>query len=222
MGDEDDLDLAVRVPGLRQLRAHVGQRVRQAFHERGDERGGVEVLAHLVHLELALEAGVAQGLAEVLAVLAAARVAGVGAGGEHEHLAVALGVHPLDGFRDVRRPVAVAPVDRQVDAAGGQLGLEGRLQRAVLRVDRGNAAVLAVVVGHLLEALVGDAAAGGDVAQERDDVVLPLRAAEGRQQDRVVGLGCHDAVFVVADARVEGLAHRRTSATSAVEMRRPV
>ena len=45
---------------------------------------------------------------------------------------------------------------------------------------------------HLFEALVGDAAAARDVAEEGDDVVLTLRAAEARQQDPVVGDGLLD------------------------------
>ena len=48
-------------------------------------------------------------------------------------------------------------------------------------------AEVAIVVRDLLESLVGDAAAARHVAQERDDVVLPLGPAEAGQQDRVVG-----------------------------------
>ena len=88
---------------------------------------------------------------------------------------------------EVRVPVAVAPEHRQVDAAAGELGLEGRLQLAVVLVDRADAAEVAVVVRDLLEALVGDAAPARDVAQERDHVVLTLGAAEPGEQDRVVG-----------------------------------
>ena len=43
------------------------------------------------------------------------------------------------------------------------------------------------MVGDLFEPLVGDAAPARDVAQERDDVVLPLGPAEAGEQDRVVG-----------------------------------
>ena len=52
-----------------------------------------------------------------------------------------------------RVPVPVAPVDRQVDAVGVELGLEGRDQRADLAVDRADAAEVLVVMRDLLERL---------------------------------------------------------------------
>jgi hypothetical protein len=45
-----------------------------------------------------------------------------------------------------------------------------------------------VVLGDFGEALVGDAAAPRDVAQERQDVTGTFRSAEGDEQDRVVSL----------------------------------
>ena len=92
-----------------------------------------------------------------------------------------------DRVGEVRLPVAISPQHGQVDAAAFELGLERRLELPVLLVDRTDAAECAVVVRDLFESLVRDAAPASDVAQERDDVVLPLRAAEARQQDRVVG-----------------------------------
>lgn len=104
----------------------------------------------------------------------------------------------------------------------------------------------------LLEALVGDAAAARDVAQEGDDVVLPLRPAEAGEDDRVVGDGLLDVarhgvllrrvgggagellagVFAVDQVDDDGLAvlaervvrdrHRMTSSISSTPMRRPV
>ena len=101
------------------------------------------------------------------------------------------------------------------------------------------------MVGDLLEALLGDPAAARDVAEERDDVVLALGAAEGGEQDRVV----RDGLLDVGGARLRGLArggdegagrpggvggggglatqvhcghYWRTSTSSAVVMRRPV
>src|SRR5699024_12100730 len=67
-----------------------------------------------------------------------------------------------------------------------ELVLARRDQPAVLRVDGGAAAERSVVAGDLLEALVGYAATGGDVAQEGDHVLLALGAAEGGEQARVV------------------------------------
>ena len=56
---------------------------------------------------------------------------------------------------------------------------------------------LVVVLADLLEPLVGDAAAGGDRAQERHDVVGRLRAAEGQQEDGVVGRASVGSVGLV-------------------------
>ena len=102
-------------------------------------------------------------------------------------------VDVLQGLRDVRGPVAVAPEHRQLDPAGGELGLDAGLELPVLLVDRADAAVGAVVVRDLFEPLVRDAAAAGDVAQERDDVVLAFGPAEGGQEHGVVVLGGHPA-----------------------------
>ena len=71
----------------------------------------------------------------------------------------------------------------------GELRLQCRLQRAVLRVDGAHPAEVAVVVRDLFEALVRDAAPARDVAQEGDDVVLALGTAEAGEQDPVVGDG---------------------------------
>ena len=65
--------------------------------------------------------------------------------------------------------------------------LERCLERAVLRVDGTHTAEVAVVVRDLFKPLIGDAAPPGDVAEERDDVVLALRAPEPGEEDRVVG-----------------------------------
>src|SRR5699024_6260017 len=77
-----------------------------------------------------------------------------------------------------------------------QLALQSRDEGAVLLVDGGAAAQGAVVLGDLLEPLIGHAAPGGDVAQEGDDVVLALGAAEGGEQDRVVGRSAHRSLSV--------------------------
>ena len=60
---------------------------------------------------------------------------------------------------------------------------------AVLVVDRRAAAEEEVVLAHLLQPLARDAAAAGDVLQERHDVLGLLRTAEGHQQQGVVGAG---------------------------------
>ena len=164
----------------------LGDPVAHALDERLHEAGVVEELAHLVDLDHVAEPGVGERVGEVLAVLAAARVRAVGARRDRDELRVTGGLRLGERVVEVRVPVAVAPQHRQVDAAAGELGLEGGLQLAVLLVDRADAAEVAVVVCDLFEALVGDAATARDVAQERDHVVLTLGAAEPGEQDRVV------------------------------------
>ena len=102
---------------------------------------------------------------------------------------------------EVGRPVAVAPVDRQVQAVGREVRLDRRDQRAVLRVDRADAAEAEVVLGHLEQPLARDPAAPGDVLQERQHVVRPLRPAEGHQQERVVRRGAHRQIFASPSRR---------------------
>ena len=132
---------------------------------------------------------------------------------------MAVGVQLAQGVGEVRRPEAVAPVDRQREPASGDLALERGLEGAVLLVDGADAAKMPVVVRHLLEPLVGDAAAAGDVAQVGDDVVLALRAAEAGEQDAVVGRGGEDS----RGCRERGLGHdASTSTASAVVTRLPV
>ena len=227
---EQDVDGRVRGAGRGQLGADVGEAGGGAFNERLDETGVVEVLADLIDFEPSGEAGFGQRDADVFAVLAAAGVAGVGAGGDHQDLAVPGVVDLLEGLRDVGGPVPVAPEDGQVDAAGGEFGLDAGLEFAVLGVDGADAAVGAVVVRDLFEALVRDAAAAGDVAQERKDVILAFRAAEGGEQHGVIGLRGHSAGFghlVDGGVGCDGVlgiqrAHERTSAISAALTRRPV
>ena len=57
---------------------------------------------------------------------------------------------------------------------------------AVLVVDRALPADRGVVLGHFEQALARDAAATGDVLEERQYVVRAFGAAEAQQQDRVV------------------------------------
>ena len=82
-------------------------------------------------------------------------------------------------------PVAIAEVDRQVDAVRVELGSEGRDQRPVLRVDRADAAEVLVVLRDLLEPLARHVAAARDVLEERNHVVRSFGPAERDDEDRV-------------------------------------
>lgn len=71
----------------------------------------------------------------------------------------------------------------------GEVLAQGVQQGPVLGVDRADAAEQEVVLADLLEPLLGDAPAAGHVRQERDHVVRAFGAAEGEQQQGVVGSG---------------------------------
>jgi len=86
-------------------------------------------------------------------------------------------------------PVAVAPVDRQVDLRRGEVLPDRGDQGPVLVVDRAASSEGVVVLAHLGQPLLRDPLAGGDVAQEGQHVVGLLRAAEGDQQQGVVRFG---------------------------------
>src|SRR5699024_7702118 len=180
VGGEQHLDIACSAL------VQSGQRLPDAFDEGGDESGVVEELAHLVHLERLAQAGVLQGVGEVLPVLAAGGVGGVGAGGDGQQPGVAGLVGGVQRIAQVGVPVPVAPVDRQVQSAGGRFVGQGGAQAPVLPVGGADAVEVAIVGGDVLEPFVRDAAPGGDVTQERDDLVLSLRSSESGEQDGVV------------------------------------
>jgi hypothetical protein len=194
MGDEQQRQLGV---------ANVGQRTDRLDHEtsiRGDEGGPQRIRADLVDLEdHAVVPHVAERIGEVLAVLAARRVGGVGARRDDDNPVEPAGGGVSERVGQEGRRVAVTPEDGNVDPPLFQLGLEGVDQRAVLVVDRAAAAESLVVVGHLLEPLVGDAATRCDPAQEGHDLVRGLWAAEGKQEDGVIGrerLGSHHCSLI--------------------------
>ena len=82
-------------------------------------------------------------------------------------------------------PVAVAEVHRQVDVVRAQLDLERCDQRAVLLVDRADAAEQLVVMRDVEQPLARDATPAGHVLEERHDVVRTFGAAERDDDDRV-------------------------------------
>ena len=90
-----------------------------------------------------------------------------------------------DRVREVRAPVAVAPVDGQVDALPWQLVAQGGDEHAVLLVDRTHATEVEVVLTHLAQPLLGDAASARHVLQERHHVVGSLRPTERDDEQRI-------------------------------------
>src|SRR5699024_2242995 len=83
-----------------------------------------------------------------------------------------------DLIGEVRGPVAVAPDQRRVDPAPVELAAQSGQQGSVLVIDRRLASEAEVVLPHLLESLLGDPAAGSDVAKEGNNFFWGLRSSE--------------------------------------------
>ena len=173
VGDEQQGELGL---------GNVGQSAERVDDETGvgtDEAGPQRIRADLVDLEdQPVVPDFGEGVGEVLAVLATGRVGGVGAGRDDHDPVEPAGVGIAKRVGEVRRRVAVAPEDGDLDLALLELGLQGSDEGAVLVVDRTATAEQLVVVGDVLEAVVRDPAAGGDAAQERHDLVQGLGPAE--------------------------------------------
>ncbi len=71
----------------------------------------------------------------------------------------------------------------------GEVLAQGVQEGAVLVVDRADPAEQEVVLSDFLEAFLGDAPPARHVLQERNHVVRALGAAEGEQEQGVVGGG---------------------------------
>jgi len=177
----DEREVRVLAHGLGEPR----ERGERGVDDGLDEPGVVEVVAQLVEHRCALEVG--DRVEEVLAVLAAPGVRRVGARHEAGGPGDAVGRHLPQRVGEVGVPVAVAPVDRQVQPGAGEVVAQCGEERPVLVVDRRAAPEQEVVLADDLEPLARDPASPGDVLEERHHVLGPLGAAEGHQQDGVVG-----------------------------------
>ncbi len=166
-----------RAVGL--LRWEPAERLDDGAGVRLDEARVVEVVAHLVHdHRAALRGQVEQRGGDVLAVLPAAGVGGVGAGGDDEHPARTRVGGLGHRVGQVGSPVPVAPEHVQVDATSRELGAQGVEQGPVLVVDRAAAPEREVVLAHLDQPLGRDPPPGRDVLQKGHDVVRLLGTAE--------------------------------------------
>ena len=160
----------------------VGHRLRRradGFGEHLDEQRMIEVLTQFDKFRRAL-AGRSAGPCDVLDVLGTAGVAAPRRRGEHGRPANPVVAHGRDGVLDVGFPIAVAEVDRQIDLAPQLCD-----QLAVDAVDRRDAAEMQVVFRDVGQPFTRDAAAAGDVLQERHDLLGTLRPPERQQQDSV-------------------------------------
>ena len=162
-----------------------GQRGARAGGERLDEARVVEEAPDLVDPGC-VRADRGAGPLDVVQVLPAARVGAVSGGHQGDgapHAVIGHGPHRVG---QVRRPVPVPPVDGQRQAAGREVGADRGQQVPALLVDRAHPADRVVVLGHARQPLRRDAAAAGDVLQERHHLVGAFRAAERDKQEGVV------------------------------------
>ena len=120
--------------------------------------------------------GRAPGPVEILGVLRAARVSTPRGRGEYRCTPNAVVAHGRDRVFDVRLPVAVAEVDRDV-----QLSLQCGDQVPVDPVDRRHPAEVQVVLRHVVEPFRWHVAAPGDVLQERPHLLRSFWPSEGQQ-----------------------------------------
>ena len=93
-----------------ELLTHRGEAILQPVSESAGEAGHVKELTDLAHVHATFQAELLNRHAVVLTVLAAARVARVGAGRQHEHVAVAVLVGFGEHVLHVGLPVAVRQV----------------------------------------------------------------------------------------------------------------
>ena len=166
-----------------------GKRVQRGAGARGerlDEAGVVEEAPDLVDPGR-VRAHLGARPIDVLQVLPTARVGAVGGGHQGDGPPHAVGRHGPYRVGQVRRPVPVPPVDGQRQAAGREGGADRGQQVPALLVDRAHPADRVVVLGHAGQPLRRDAAAAGDVLQERHDVVGAFRTAERDEQESVIG-----------------------------------
>ena len=164
------------------------QSLPHVLDHRFDEAGMVVEDAQLVDLRR-FGADLGPGANDVVEILAATRVGAVGGRDESQRAADAVTNHRAQGIGQQRMPVPIAPIDRQVDPVGGELGLQGGNERAVVVVDRTPAVEAVVVLGDGEHALARDVAAPQHVLQEGDDVLTTFRPPEREDQQRVVVRG---------------------------------
>jgi hypothetical protein len=126
LGDRVGHEHDVRAVGRR------GERLGRRLGERTDEARMVEVVAQPAQLD----AETADRVVEVFSVLPAAGVGRVGTGHEAGRTTYAVGCHLARGVAKVGIPVAVAPVDRQVDTVLGEVLAHRVEQLDVELVDR--------------------------------------------------------------------------------------
>ena len=75
-------------------------------------------------------------------------------------------------------PIAIAPVDRQIDTSRIQLFSQRSNQCAILRVDGADAAEMLIVFDHFHHPFAGHILASQNVLKERQNFIWTSGAAE--------------------------------------------
>src|SRR5690606_23600728 len=96
--------------------------------------------------------------------------------------------HLAKGIRQKRMPVAVAPVDRQIDIVGFQFLFERGDQGAILSVDWADTTEVIIMLRHCQHTLARDVFAAQDVFQKGDHLIHAFGTAKGHDQYRIVGM----------------------------------
>ena len=144
-------------------------------------------MANLIDAHAVLKTEFLQRHAVVFAVLAATGVPGVGAGGEHQNIAVPFLISLLYYVGHIGFPVAVCPHDRNMRPTFLHGFSKCHQKRTVLLVNGRDTTVCAVVGGDFLQTFIGYAAPRRNVAQEGNHVFLSFGPAEGGKNHQVIG-----------------------------------
>src|SRR5262245_29196221 len=134
------------------LSRQLKERVARANYHCVNEARMIEKGAQLLHTRSAT-ADSLLGSGDVFEILSAARVAAERGGEKGERAANTVCFHLLQRIRQERRPVAVAPVKRELDSSGGEFILQSGKQCAVLSVDGTSAAEVIVMLGDFKHSL---------------------------------------------------------------------
>lgn len=150
-----------------------------------DESRMVEKGAELVDVRRVRTGGSAR-VGNVVEVLPAARVRRISRRDISEGPPDSGGSHGLQRLRQKRVPVAIAPVNRQVDVVLRKFSPHGRNEFAHLRVDGTDAIEMFVVRRHFEQPLARDISSPEHILQKRNDVFTLFGAAEADDENRVV------------------------------------
>ena len=146
---------------------------------------------------------------DVFTVLTAAGIGTVGRGKDGKDSLHSVGGHLSHGVGQQRMPVAVAPIDRQVDPGAIEFRSEGGDEVSHLSVDRTDTVEVVVMLGDFEHPFTRDRLATQHVFEERDHVVSLLGTTEGDDQDGVVVVGHEDCPCEVTGDEQEVASLRR-------------